>query len=223
MTRTSPSRFQTVLPLLMGLNIAVFLAWQMAISSSNRELFDFLSANFELSLPLFAEGAWWTVITSEFSHIATYHMVFNLYALWIFGTNTEKVTGPGAFLHLYVGGALSASAGYLLFCAITGSATPAVGASGAVMAIAVVQAFLFPKEKLLLFFFLPLPNLVAIGAFIAIDLVGLLNSKASTIAHAAHLGGALYGFLYYQFRLKPRLRSAHRRPTIGGRPPQLRR
>jgi membrane associated rhomboid family serine protease len=86
------------------------------------------------------------------------------------------------------------------------TAAPALGASGAVSAIAVVFAAMFPRARLYVNFFIPLPAAVAVGLFLLIDLFGVLNPRADMIAHAAHLGGAAYGAVYWLLAVRPRWR-----------------
>jgi membrane associated rhomboid family serine protease len=62
------------------------------------------------------------------------------------------------------------------------------------------------RARLYLNFFIPLPAAVAVGLFLLVDLFGVLNPRGDMIAHAAHLGGALYGFLYWFFIVRPALR-----------------
>ena len=83
-----------------------------------------------------------------------------------------------------------------------------LGASGAVSAIAVVFACLYPRAWLLLNFFIPVPAALAVGFFFVLDLGGVLNPRGDMVAHAAHLGGALFGFVYWTFSVRPRLRPA---------------
>ena len=73
-------------------------------------------------------------------------------------------------------------------------------------AIAVVFAGMFPRARLYLNFFIPLPAAVAVGLFLLLDLLGVLNPRGDMIAHAAHLGGAFYGFVYWFFVVRPALR-----------------
>ena len=130
-----------------------------------------------------------------------------MFGLWVFGRAILPLTGERGFVHLYAAGAIVASAGHLVYQYVSGSPAPALGASGSVMAIAVVYAALFPRNTLLVGFFLPMPAAMAVGLFILIDVAGMIGGRGG-IAHAAHLGGVAYGLAYYysHFRPKPRKR-----------------
>jgi membrane associated rhomboid family serine protease len=202
-------------------NAAVFLAWQVAALWSEADpvagshALELMARNFLVSTPGIEHGDVWTLLTSAFSHNAFGHLFLNMLALWVFGQDVERVVGPRAFLHLYVAGGILASIGHVLYGVATGSAMPALGASGAVMAVAVVAAYLFPGRMLLLFFVIPLPQFLAVALFLLLDVFGVVAPNGDTVAHAAHLGGALYGWLYWHVSLRPwlleQLEAAQRR------------
>jgi membrane associated rhomboid family serine protease len=194
----TPSR-PVALYVFVALNVAVFAAWQVLGPDS------LMAEHFLVSPSHVFSGRVWTLLTSALSHASVEHMAFNLFALWVFGRNVEVVTGWLGMVHLYVAGGIVASIGHVAWGLATGDGTPALGASGSVMAVAVVYAVLFPWERLLLFFILPIPAFVAVGLYVGLDLFGLFD-PTSSIAHAAHLGGALYGAIYGFVRGRPRLR-----------------
>lgn len=184
----------------IAVNVAVFVAWH----SVGRGGLDFMAAHFLVSVESVLSLRLWTLLTSAFSHMDAAHLLVNMLAIYVFGRPVAETLGSRALLHLYVAGALLASVGHVVFGLVTGSTTPALGASGAAMAIAVVFAALFPKAKLLLNFFIPVPAAVAVLLYIAIDLAGLVGVGRGGIAHAAHLGGAVYGLAYFLVVVRPR-------------------
>ena len=132
------------------------------------------------------------VVTHMFAHGGWMHILFNMYALWMFGTALERVWGPKRFLIFYLACGLAAGITQMLL-----SDGPSVGASGAIMGLLAAFAFLFPNTQ---FFIIPIPvpikakYLVAIYA--AIDIFGGIHpGKADNIAHFAHLGGLVMGFI----------------------------
>lgn len=196
-----------VLYVLMGINVVVYVLWQLAqrqLPQSGAAL-DLMAAHFTVSLAHMQQGYVWTLLTSEFSHIDPMHLAFNMLGIWVFGKAVHRVLGDLLFVHLYVVGAVLASLGHVIYQYLTGSPAPALGASGAVMAIAVVYAACFPKNKLLVFFVIPMPAAIAVAGFILLDLFGAVGQANSGIAHAAHLGGALYGLLFWALWLRTRL------------------
>ena len=191
------------LQVIIGLNIAVFLAWQFA--ETRPALLDFMISHFLISETHLRAGYVWTLVTSAFSHVDMNHALFNLFALWVFGRDLETIIGRLGFVHLYLAGAILSSLGHVAYQLAVGSQAPALGASGSVMAVAVVYAVLFPRARLLLFFILPVSAAIAVTGYVLIDILGLLTPN-SGIAHAAHLGGAAYGLAYGWFRARPLLR-----------------
>jgi len=189
---------------LLVLNGLVFIAWWTVGESW------LMHEHFLVSLPLVARGHVWTLLTSALSHIDLGHLLFNMLALWLFGRIVERVIGSLSFVALYVAGGIVASLGHVAWGAVTGDATPALGASGSVMAVAVTFAVLFPLQKLYLFFMVPMPAWFAVLLYVGLDLFGLFDGRSS-IAHAAHLGGAATGLLYGMVWGRARLRRLLRR------------
>lgn len=140
----------------------------------------------------------WQFVTHMFMHGGLMHIIFNMYALWAFGSPLEQLWGRNKFFFFYFSAGLGAALVYTLsnYFFLDYNAV-AVGASGAVYGILVAFAMSFPNAKLALIFF-PVP--IAAKYFIPIILVGDLffgftNYSVGNIAHFAHLGGALFGFL----------------------------
>ncbi len=143
----------------------------------------------------------WQVFTYAFLHGGIIHLLFNLFTLWMFGCEVERILGSREFLLFYLISGVGAGLCHLLFNAH--SSVPVIGASGAIYAVLVAFALLFPDRviTLLLFFVLPVQlkakHMVAI--FVAISLFTGIESNIfgsrDGVAHLAHLGGALTGFL----------------------------
>lgn len=200
-----PAAPRVVLPVLTAVNVVVFLAWQLMAANAGEAGIAWMSDHFLVSYTHVFGGRPWVLLTSAVSHVDLYHLLFNTLALWVFGRDVEAVVGGRGFLHLYVAGGLLASVGHVFYGLVIGDPTPALGASGSVMAVAVVFASLWPRRLLLLFFILPMTARTAVLLFILFDILGLVGAGVDRIAHAAHLGGALYGWLYYRNRLGPYL------------------
>jgi membrane associated rhomboid family serine protease len=135
------------------------------------------------------------LVTHMFAHSPSmfFHILFNMYALWMFGSVLERVWGPKRFLIFYMVCGLAAGVAQMLLV----KDGAAVGASGAIMGLLAAFAYLFPNTK---FFILPFPfpikakYMVAILA--AIDLFGGFHpGNADNVAHFAHLGGMVMGFI----------------------------
>ena len=182
----------------------------------------------------------WQVVTHMFMHGGFVHLLFNMFALWMFGRILEQVWGPKRFLLYYLVTGLGAafffelvqwiqynkvmdllSPEQLQYVYDRGSATismnqnfsdpamgklnsilnvPVVGASGAVYGVLLAFGVLFPNTQLM-FIFPPIPvraKYVVIG-YAAIELYLAITSPGSNIAHAAHLGGMIFGYIMIRY------------------------
>ena len=188
----------STLKTLLGLNILVYVMWTQLLPAS------FMGEHFLLSARHIEAGNYWTIITTAFSHYDFNHLLFNMIALWVFGREVEHVIGSKGLLRLYIMGALIAGLGHLGFNLMSYTDVPALGASGAVMAIAVQYGALFPKRVLMINFFIPVPAAIAVAGYVLLDIRGMFGS-GDGIAHAAHLGGAVYGIWHHVKRVRPYL------------------
>ena len=133
------------------------------------------------------------------------HLLFNMMTLFFLGPMVEKVWGPKKFLTFYLIAGFGALAAHLLVTyLILGSQVPVLGASGAIFGVMVAFAMLFPDTKLMLLIPpIPVKAKYLVGGMVALDLIsGLRGSSifgATNIAHFAHLGGAITGFLLILF------------------------
>ena len=135
------------------------------------------------------------LVTHMFAHSpnSIFHILFNMYALWMFGTVLERVWGPKRFLIFYLICGLAAGVAQM-FLVHNGVA---VGASGAIMGLLAAFAYLFPNTE---FFILPFPFPIKakymVAIYAAIDLFGGIHpGAADNVAHFAHLGGMVMGFI----------------------------
>lgn len=142
----------------------------------------------------------WQFVTYMFLHADPFHILFNLITLYFFGVEVESAIGSKRFVRLYLLGGL---AGGLVWSMFTfGGTAVVVGASGALYAVLIAFATLFPDRiiTLLLFFVLPVTmparylavGLVAFSIFFSI-------AGGSDIAHLAHLGGAAAGYIFVKW------------------------
>jgi membrane associated rhomboid family serine protease len=167
-------------------------------------------------------GWLWQLVTHALLHepLGITHLAFNMIFLYWLGTDVAEMYGVRRFLFLYIGGAIGcavayAAAGY----AIGRTDIPAIGASGAIMAVAVVAAFLFPRRTVMFMFVLPMPLWVLVSLYIVIDLYYPLAGVRPWTSSAGHLGGALFGFLCYRLHLEaPDLGPILRRVAVLFRP-----
>jgi membrane associated rhomboid family serine protease len=139
---------------------------------------------------------YWQLITYQFMHDGFMHLFFNMLALWMFGSELEQVWGSRKFIIFYLISGIGAG----ILHTIIGSDIPTVGASGSIMGILVGFAMMFPNRPIYMFpFFIPIKAKYFVMIYAAIDLFSGMSSTGSGIAHFAHLGGAITGFLLMQF------------------------
>lgn len=135
------------------------------------------------------------LFTHMFVHANFMHILYNmLFGLWMFGRILENVWGPKRFLFFYLACGLGAAICHLAVQYFTQSEAPAVGASGAIMGLFAAFAYLFPNTKISLYFFIPIKAKWVVVGLIAIDLFYGVNG-GDNVAHFAHLGGAVTGFI----------------------------
>lgn len=157
------------------------------------------------------KGQVWRLITHAFCHsrFSLTHIVFNMLFLWWFGVALESMYGSREFLLFYLAAAMSAAVCFLGLAFVIGDATPAVGASGAVMGVMILFTIHYPRHVIHLFFLIPI-EIRWVTLFVVIyDLHPVLlqlggDVSSDGVAHAAHLGGVVFGALYWksQWRLE---------------------
>lgn len=145
----------------------------------------------------------WQPFTYLFLHGDLWHLLINLFVLWMFGTDLERTWGPRRFLNYFfltgVGaGLLNVLMKSLVDWAGNGPALiPTIGASGAVYGILAGAAILYPHRQVVIFPFpVTLPMRVYVLVIGAIAFYGSLSSPGDTISHITHLGGMLVGYVY---------------------------
>jgi membrane associated rhomboid family serine protease len=171
-------------------------------------------------------GQVWRLLTGAFVHSAAWmHILFNMLILWWAGSEVEGIYGPREFLAFYLTAAVVSSCAFVAWDVLLGSGHSAMyGASGAVNACLLLFALHFPTRTVLLFFVFPVPVLVLAVVYVLLDAFGALGYRpGENIAFAAHLGGALFGFLYYKLHWRITTLLPWRRLLTIGRPhPRLR-
>lgn len=224
-------QYTGVIPILIFINL-VFAGVTFLLPDMEQQMFHW----FALYFPENDRFRYWQVATNMFMHGGFTHILFNMYALWAFGTPLEQLWGKGKFLFFYLVSGIGASIIYTVVNVFrfnslyneirsmgvserdiqqllqTGEhsqeniqqlyelvAYPAVGASGAIYGILVAFAILFPNAKLMLIF-LPFPIAAKyfIPILLALDLFSGVTGFSvfgGGIAHFAHIGGAIIGFL----------------------------
>jgi membrane associated rhomboid family serine protease len=141
----------------------------------------------------------WQVVTYAFLHGDMFHLFFNMLGLWMFGSELERLWGDRRYVHFLLAGVLAAAVAQLLVTALMGSRAPTVGISGGIFALLLAYGMLFPNRIIMpLFPPIPMKARTFVIVFGALELLlGLYNRGG--IAHFAHLGGMVGGFLMIRF------------------------
>lgn len=144
-------------------------------------------------------GEVWRLITPIFLHSGVWHLFFNMLALYWAGHRLEERFGSAEFTLFYLlAGTFAQTVAHLAVVAGLDDPHTGVGASGAVCAVLVVFAFLYPRERILLFFVIPVPAWGLVALYVALDIVGAAGLRpGSNIGFIVHLSGALFGTLYH--------------------------
>lgn len=148
------------------------------------------------------KGFIWQLVTYMFPHGSFWHFFMNMYAVMLFGMSVEQAWGSKKFLAYYF--FTGVGAGITIFIInyfIIGGAAqyiPTVGASGAVFGLLLAFGILFPDAQLLLFFVLPIRAKYLVVLYGGIELYMMVSSGGgSGISHVGHLGGILFGGIYF--------------------------
>ena len=179
--------------------ISPFIKWMLIINGGVFLLQFFMGRQLEDNLGLTPSeflvqfpNLLYQVFTYMFLHSTDhiFHLVFNMFVLWMFGTEIELIWRTRAFARFYL---LAGLAGGILTLIIFPSQTaPMIGASGAIYGVLVAYWLMFPNRLLYLYFLVPIKVKWAIPGFL---ILGFLFSGQG-VAHMAHLGGALFGVAY---------------------------
>lgn len=149
----------------------------------------------------------WQLLTYGFLHNPNTfsHIMFNMFALWMFGSQIEDSMGSKRFLTYYLACVIGAGVVQLIFSHLEGTIYPTLGASGGVFGLLLAFGMMFPEQSVYLMF-LPIP-IKAKWFVVGYGLIELMNGvfyTNSNVAHFAHLGGMLFGFvmiLYWRGKL----------------------
>jgi len=211
-----PGRFQVLPVVIKNLIIINALVWLAQITVGK----DLISIEDLFALHHFSSPYYhfWQFITYMFLHSSEsfFHILFNMFALWMFGSILENLWGPARFLAFYI--VCGLGAGITQALALTYDISqyntayelgqisvdqlymlvnvPTLGASGAVMGIFAAFAYTFPNSQMII---LPIPFPIkakwALLGLAVLDVLGGISSESTGIAHFAHLGGAAVGII----------------------------
>jgi len=197
--------FPPVIKWLLITNTAVFLLLSVGGRMFTLDMMPLeIVFNYYLGLMPLGHGFYlWQLLTYQFMHANFTHLLYNMFALWMFGMEVEHVWGSRRFLGFYLLCGVAAGISQLIMAplleptsvvSVTGAGIPTVGASGAVYAVLVAFAMMFPDRYIFIYFLLPIKAKYFIFGMIALGIMSIGDQSA--VANLAHLGGAAAGFVY---------------------------
>jgi membrane associated rhomboid family serine protease len=136
----------------------------------------------------------WQLFTYQFLHGGLFHLLFNMLALWMFGCDLERRWGTLFFLKYYFVSVLGG--GILNALILPGQVAPSIGASAGIYGILLAYGLIYPNQIVYFYFLFPIKMKHFVWIIGGIALYSSILSGQGGIAHLAHLGGMLFGYLY---------------------------
>ncbi len=188
-----PGPMSTALKAIIAANVAMFLA---------QSFVPVLTELLGLQPRLVMHGWIWQLATYMFLHGGLFHILFNMLALWMFGTELERVWGTRYFLKFYFvtgigAGILTVVVSFLPFeftRPLYGSNV--IGASGAIYGLLLAYGLYFPDRRIYMYFVFPIPARIFVLIMGAIAFYSSLGGTGGGVANATHLGGLLVGYVF---------------------------
>lgn len=142
----------------------------------------------------------WQVVSYAFMHGSIAHLFFNMMGLWMFGSELEQLWGRDRFIRFYAASVLAAAGTQLLLSALGGWMSPTVGASGGLFGLLLAYGMLFPDRTIMpIFPPIPMKAKVFVAVYGGVELFLGVTGTTSGVAHFAHLGGMLGGWLMIRY------------------------
>ena len=192
----NPNLFTDAIKLLVSINFVIFIL--QSISSSENLFFPLFGLVPKL---VWSELMLWQPITYMFLHGGVWHVLINMFVLWMFGSELERLWGKTRFIKFYFFTGIGAGTVTMIFS--YSSMIPIVGASGAVYGILLAYGLIYPNRKIYLYGIIPIKS---IWFVIAVGLLAFISSinNNSNISHLTHLSGMVVAYLILKnpFKLK---------------------
>ena len=142
----------------------------------------------------------WQIVTYSFMHGGWEHLFFNMMGLWMFGSELERVWGRQRFIQFYTFSVLAAAACQLLMAASMGIGNPTVGASGGLFGLLLAFGMMFPDRMIMpLIPPIPMKAKYFVAMYGGLELILGVTGTDMGVAHFAHLGGMLGGWMVIRY------------------------
>ena len=178
---------------------AAFVLTYIPLQIFQSQFFDYIFALFALQSDLVIHRLYlWQLVTYLFLHGGWFHIIFNMFALWMFGSDLESTWGGKKFLYYYfltgIGAGILDVTLNALFRPGVPSAT--IGCSGAVYGLLLAYGMLFPERLIYLYMIIPIKAKWFAVIMGVVEFVSSFGGPGSGVSHFAHLGGMLFGYFY---------------------------
>jgi membrane associated rhomboid family serine protease len=200
-----PGPLSPAIKLLIAVNVAIFLVMFLMPAGLAQAVLEFLGL---LPVSIFEAFRVWQPVTYMFLHDSQRigHILFNMLALWMFGTELERMWGTNAFLRYYFATGIAAAITTILVSLLPFAATAplfntvTIGASGAIYGLLLAYGLTFPNRPIYIYFIFAIPAKYFVMIMGAIALLSSMGGSGGGIAHITHLGGLVAGFVMLRGR-----------------------
>lgn len=193
-----PSLFTDAIKLIISINFLIFIL--QYFSGIEEKLFTIFGI---VPSKTFGELMLWQPFTYLFFHGGIWHVLINMFVLWMFGSELEKYWGKREFLRFFFVTGVGSGLVTVLFS--LSSSTPVVGASGAIYGVLLAYGLMFPNRLVYLYFLIPIKVKYLVILIGTIAFFSSLNPGYSNISHLTHLSGMIIGFVYLRSNLSSNL------------------
>ena len=182
---------------IIGINVLIFAAMQLL----GRDFWIFAAEQMSMIPLAVRSGHIWTFVTYMFIHYDFRHILFNMLGLLIFGLHVERQMGSREFLlYYFITGTLAGIFSFAVYYVTRNYFAVLMGASGAIFAVELAYAVLFPDSIIYIWGILPLRAPVMVLGFTALELIFSITGTRSNVAHLTHLAGFAFGWFYFMLR-----------------------
>ena len=193
-----PSLFTDAIKLIISINFLIFIL--QYFSGIEEKLFTIFGI---VPSKTFGELMLWQPFTYLFFHGGIWHVLINMFVLWMFGSELEKYWGKREFLRFFFVTGVGSGLVTVLFS--LSSSTPVVGASGAIYGVLLAYGLMFPNRLVYLYVLIPIKVKYRVILIGTIAFFSSLNPGYSNISHLTHLSGMIIGFVYLHSNLSSNL------------------
>lgn len=209
-----------VVKIVLILSTAIFLTQLIAESFFQLQL-----ANYLGFVPAKLLDGWlWQPITYAFLHAGLFHALFNFLILWSVGSEIEGLWGSKTFLGFFFVCSVGAALTYGIFALIgigPGAYSPVIGSSGVVYGLLLAYGILFGDRLMYFFMLFPMPAKYFVALLGAVELISSVFYGKDGVAHLAHVGGMIFGFLFMMAMAAWRQRSKEENVELRNRQKRL--